>query len=238
MWPKDSHLCTGWKVLAWDYQIDWKFVFLHKRNVVLRNFKILQSDPETAPISPNPPLVLFKRARNLRNSLPSNRELSIALVKKRCNTYPFINSKTHVQRPKGSYQVNDHFDYTTSNIIYCITYTLYSKLYIVVVWVIVRVCSVVLRRTVVGVDWRFDNLSGSHHIERFQYPCNSLKSTPNVRQWNSCEFVFRLRVRAYVILFVMFVFVGVNIFVTVIVLLFHKNNYSDEFIDTNYYKQT
>ena len=29
----------------------------------------------------------------------------------------------------------------------------------VVVWVIVRVCSVVLRRTVVGVDWRFDNLS-------------------------------------------------------------------------------
>ena len=32
----------------------------------------------------------------------------------------------------------------------------------VVVWVIVRVCSVVLR-TVVGVDWRFDNLSGSHH---------------------------------------------------------------------------
>ena len=34
---------------------------------------------------------------------------------------------------------------------------------IVVVWVIVRVCSVVLRWTVVGVDWRFDNLSGSHH---------------------------------------------------------------------------
>ena len=33
----------------------------------------------------------------------------------------------------------------------------------VVVWVIVRVCSVVLRRTVVGVDWRFDNLSGNHH---------------------------------------------------------------------------
>ena len=33
----------------------------------------------------------------------------------------------------------------------------------VVVWVIVRVCSVVLRRTVVVVDRRFDNLSGSHH---------------------------------------------------------------------------
>ena len=29
---------------------------------------------------------------------------------------------------------------------------------------IVRICSVVLRRTVVGVDLRFDSLSGSHHL--------------------------------------------------------------------------
>ena len=33
----------------------------------------------------------------------------------------------------------------------------------VVVWVIIRVCSVVLRRTVVSVDWHFDNMSGSHY---------------------------------------------------------------------------
>ena len=32
---------------------------------------------------------------------------------------------------------------------------------------IVRVCSVVLRRTVVGVDRRLDNLSGSHHQNVF-----------------------------------------------------------------------
>ena len=32
-------------------------------------------------------------------------------------------------RPKGLYQVNDHFDCTTSNIIYCITCTLCNKLY-------------------------------------------------------------------------------------------------------------
>ena len=38
----------------------------------------------------------------------------------------------------------------------------------VVVWVIVRVCSVVLRRTVV-VDWRFDNLRGSHHQSKRLY---------------------------------------------------------------------
>ena len=38
--------------------------------------------------------------------------------------------KTHVQGSKGSYQVNYHFDSTTYNIIYCITCTLCSKLYI------------------------------------------------------------------------------------------------------------
>ena len=43
---------------------------------------------------------------------------------------PFINSKTHIQGPKGLYQVNNHFDCTTSNIIYCNTCTLFNKLYI------------------------------------------------------------------------------------------------------------
>ena len=42
---------------------------LAARNVVLRNFKILQSDSETAPIFSNPPLVSFKCDRNLRKSV-------------------------------------------------------------------------------------------------------------------------------------------------------------------------
>ena len=109
---------------------------LAARNAVLRNFKILQSDPETAPIFPNPPLVSFKRDRNLRNSLvrsslPSNLEPgTFNCSRKVCNTCPFINSKTHIRGPNGSYQVNDHFDCTTSNITYCITCTLCNKLYI------------------------------------------------------------------------------------------------------------
>ena len=104
--------------------------------MVLRNFKILQSDLETAPIFPNSPLVSFKRDRNLRNSLvrsslPSNLEPgTFNCSRKVCNTCPFINSKTHIQGAKGLYQVNDHFDCTTSNIIYCITCTLCNKLYI------------------------------------------------------------------------------------------------------------
>ena len=109
---------------------------LAARNVVLRSFKILQSDPETAPIFPNLPLVSFKRDRNLRNSLvrsslPSNLEPgTFNCSRKVCNRCPFINFKTHIRGPNGLCQVNDHFDCTTSNIICCITCTLCNKLYI------------------------------------------------------------------------------------------------------------
>ena len=75
--------------------------------------------------------------RNLRNSLvrsspPSNLEPGTFNCSRiRCNTCPFINSKAHVQGPKGSYLVNDHFDCTAAKIICSITCTLCSKLYIV-----------------------------------------------------------------------------------------------------------
>ena len=104
--------------------------------MALRNFKILQLDPETAPIFPNPLFVPFKSDQNLRNSLvrsslPSNLEPgTFNCFRKVCNTCPFINSKTHIEGTKGLYQVNDHFDCTTSNIIYCIACTLCNKLYI------------------------------------------------------------------------------------------------------------
>ena len=103
--------------------------------MVLGNFKILQSGLEISPIFPNTPLVSFNRDRNLTNllvssSLPSNLEPgTFNYPRKVCITCPFTNSKTHIQGPKGSYQVNDHFDCTTSNIIYCITCTFCNKLY-------------------------------------------------------------------------------------------------------------
>ena len=52
----------------------------------------------------------------------------------------------------------------------------------VMVWVIVRVCSVVLIRTVVGVDWGFDNRSGSHHQRGGVYLNRLLEQT---RGWGN-----------------------------------------------------
>ena len=59
---------------------------LAARNVVLRNFKILQLDPESAPIFPG-------NLRNslVRSSLPSNLEPgTFNCSRKRCNTCPFV----------------------------------------------------------------------------------------------------------------------------------------------------
>ena len=87
----------------------------------------------------------------------------------------------------------------------------------VVVWVIVRACSVVLRRTVVGVDWRFDTLgiisddgfrSGCRNVSQHQQqsfsglhykPGRSLKPQQSLQVWLTCELnqcsIFRLALK-------------------------------------------
>ena len=102
---------------------------LANSNVVFRNFKILQSDPETAPVFLNPPLVSFKRDRNLRNSLvrsslPSNLEPgTFNCSRKVCNTCPFIKSKTYsrTQRIVPSKRL-----FRLHNLQYHLLYHLYS----------------------------------------------------------------------------------------------------------------
>ena len=67
----------------------------------------------------------------VRSSFPSNlKPGTFNCFDNVCSTCPFINFKTYIQGPKGSYQINGRFDCTTSNIIYCITCTLCNKLYI------------------------------------------------------------------------------------------------------------
>ena len=66
---------------------------------------------------------------NWMNCVKSRRgEVLLTPLKASCNYFSFEASR--VKGPKGSHQVNGHFDCTTSNIIYCITCTLCSKLYI------------------------------------------------------------------------------------------------------------
>ena len=106
------------------------------KNIILTNFKLLQDDPETGRIFSQPPLVSFKRDKNLGNflvksSLKTDEQPgSFKCSRTRCNTCPFIHNTVNISGPKRSIKVTDRFDCTSSNVIYCITCTLCKMLYI------------------------------------------------------------------------------------------------------------
>ena len=81
------------------------------KNIIVRNFKLVQRDYETAPILKEPPLVSFKSLRNslLKGSLASDLQLgTFRCSPKRCNTCPL---DWRTQR----------LSTLTTNVIYCIS---------------------------------------------------------------------------------------------------------------------
>ena len=101
---------------------------LRVKDIILKNFKLLQSDPDTATIFEKPPLVSFKRDKgSLSTELESG---TFKCSRKRCNTCPYITNTVSISGPKNSTQITDHFDYTSRNVIYCIRCTACNQLYI------------------------------------------------------------------------------------------------------------
>ena len=113
----------------------------HPRNnpvkaIILNNFKILQNDPETGAIFSQPPLISFKRDKNVGNFLVRSTFKTIEkpgtfkCTRSRCKTCPFVQNADKISGPKLSVKITDHFTCTSANVIYCITCTLCKKLYI------------------------------------------------------------------------------------------------------------
>ena len=111
----------------------------HPQNLAIKNvknFKILRNDPETKHIFSLPPLISFKRDKNLGNFLLrsafkfNNQPGTFTCKRTRCKTCPFISNTVKISRPNRSVKVTDHFTYISTNVIYCITCTLCKKIYI------------------------------------------------------------------------------------------------------------
>jgi hypothetical protein len=104
--------------------------------IIHRNFNLLHSDTRTANIFNERPLFSFKRARNLRSflvkgTLPSNNNPgTFRCSRKRCFTCPFLSSRTSITGPKSTFQIKDHFNCTSSNLVYCIQCSACNSLYI------------------------------------------------------------------------------------------------------------
>ena len=90
------------------------------KSIILNNFKLLHNDPETGRIFLQPPLISFKRDKNVgnflvRSTLKTNEQPgTFKCVRSRCKTV----------------KITDRFTCTSANVIYCITCTLCNKLYI------------------------------------------------------------------------------------------------------------
>ena len=98
--------------------------------------KILQNDPETGAIFSQPPLISFKRDKNIGNFLVRSAFKTIEkpgtfkCARSRCKTCPFVQNADKISGPKRSVKITDRFTCTSANVIYCITCTLCKKLYI------------------------------------------------------------------------------------------------------------
>ena len=98
--------------------------------IILNSFKILQNDPETGAIFSQPPLMIsFKRDKDVGNFLVKSTFKTI----EKLGTFkcvPFVQNADKISGPKRSVKITDRFTCILANIIYCITCTLFKKLYI------------------------------------------------------------------------------------------------------------
>ena len=105
------------------------------KSIILKNFKLLQNDPDTGRIFSQPQLISFKRDKNIGNFLvsgafkTSEQPGTFKCAGARCKTCPFIYNVEKLSGPKQSIKITDHFTCTSPNVIYCITCTLCKKLY-------------------------------------------------------------------------------------------------------------
>ena len=105
--------------------------------IILKNFKLLSSNhPDTGRIFWQPPLLSFKRDKDMGNFLVrstfeiSDQPGTFKCARARCKTCPFIFNIEILSEPKWSIKITDYFTCTSANVIYCITCTLCKKLYI------------------------------------------------------------------------------------------------------------
>ena len=103
----------------------------HPRNnpvkaIILNNFKILLNNPETGAIFSQPPLISFKRDKNVGNFLVRSAFKKIEKpgtfkwARLRCKTCPFVQNTGKISGPKRSVKITDRFTCTSENVIYCI----------------------------------------------------------------------------------------------------------------------
>ena len=106
--------------------------------ILTHHLSILRSDPTTRMLFPDPPLVSYKRDRNLRDLLVRSRlhdhklghRGTIPCHRPLCNTCPYVLQTSTVVFPKGPFVVREGFTCVSRNVIYAIVCQRCSQAYI------------------------------------------------------------------------------------------------------------
>ena len=108
------------------------------KRILLRNFNILSSDPETRAVFPQPPLVAYRRDSNLRDILVHTSDSSQSTfhtgtypcLQACCCTCHYISSDTYVRGPQYSFVIKKAFSCQTSGLVCCISCSRCPAVYI------------------------------------------------------------------------------------------------------------
>ena len=107
------------------------------KDIVYNNFHILTDDDETSAIFQNPPLMAYRRDKNIkdllvRTKLPSTTKSpgTLPCNHHKCRTCTHIDPSTTVTNNNQSFHINAHFSCSSSCLIYCISCKACGMLYI------------------------------------------------------------------------------------------------------------
>ena len=98
--------------------------------IISGNFRILHDDSTTNNIFRKPPLMAFRRAKNLKDLLvrsslpqdpPNHPTGTFRCNRTVCRTCPHVNSSNTIVTPKGHVNITGHYTCTTENVVYCLT---------------------------------------------------------------------------------------------------------------------
>ena len=84
------------------------------KSIILKNFELLQNDPETGTIFSQPPLISFKRDKSIGNFLvrssfqANDQPGTFKCARARCKTCPFIHNANKISAPKRGFELKEY----------------------------------------------------------------------------------------------------------------------------------
>jgi len=84
------------------------------KSIILKNFELLQNDPETGTIFSQPPLISFKRDKSIGNFLvrssfqANDQPGTFKCARARCKTCPFIHNANKISAPKLGFELKEY----------------------------------------------------------------------------------------------------------------------------------